>query len=38
MNEQVFAAIFWSDEAVTFVGIKPLNCTFTHTYTSLYKK
>jgi hypothetical protein len=30
MNEQVLASIIWSNEAVTFSRIKPLNRTSTH--------
>jgi hypothetical protein len=30
VNKEVFAAIFGGDKAKAFVGVKPLNCTFTH--------
>jgi hypothetical protein len=35
MHEKVLASVFWSNETVTFSCVEPLNCTYTHTCTSL---
>lgn len=36
MDKQIFTTIIWSNKTVTFVRIKPLNCTFTHTVLFIY--
>ena len=30
MDEKIFATIFRGNETVSFSGVKPLDCTFTH--------
>ena len=36
MNEEIFAAVFRGDETITFFGVEPLYCTFTHIAILLY--
>jgi len=37
VNKEVFAAIVWGDETITFVCIEPLYCTCTHAVFSFVK-